>query len=170
MERVCKHGWVVQHCYIGHIHCTHLHCNWSYRYSSFSSSLLSPFSSSLLTLPLTPFGCCYPALSPRPPPRPRPPKKTTTAFPFPTPKGDHKTTISTPFLILMPPNPHNSTQLPNILMIPNLPATTHTTPKNPNKKTNNKSKIKTKTTETTITTTTTIKIRMILLMSSNGLA
>jgi hypothetical protein len=71
----------------------------------------------------------------------------------------------------MPPNLHNSTQLPNILMIPNLPETTQPTQKlKKNKITNNKTKIKTKTTETTITTTTTIKIRMILLLSSNGLA
>jgi hypothetical protein len=70
----------------------------------------------------------------------------------------------------MPPNLHNSTQLPNILMIPNLPETTQPTQKlTKNKIKNNKTKIKTETTITT-TTTTTIKIRMILLLSSNGLA
>jgi len=63
----------------------------------------------------------------------------------------------------MPPNPHKSTQLPNILMIPNLPATTQTPPTNPKRTQKIKNQNKTE-------TTTTIKIRMILLLSSNGLA
>jgi len=138
--------------------------------------LLSP----LLCFPLSPLRCSpflsHPLVAaiqhyPLPHcPGPGLQKTTTTPFPFFTPKGNHRTTISTPFLILMPPNLHNSTQLPNILMIPNLPETTQPTQKlKKNKITNNKTKIKTETTITT-TTTTTIKIRMILLLSSNGLA
>jgi hypothetical protein len=107
--------------------------HWSHSLHSSSLQLeYSTFSSSLLTLPLTPFGCCYPALFPRPLPRPPPPIKTTTPFPFCTLKGNHRTTTSTPFLILVPPLNSLTSYWSPIFQQPHIPD-----PQNKNNRNNN---------------------------------